>query len=382
IEDATIEGDVDDDLLATVAQTSMTGKGTGDIDAEHLSRLVVEAVRHVESDGGVDRDAINVHTLVGAAASATSLIEGVVLDEEPMRDDMPRQFEDTTVALLDVDIEPKETDTDVEYNITSSDQFDAAIAAEDEELQEYVQILSDLGVEVVFTTGDVDNRAATMFAKRDISVFEDIGSDDADTISAATGASLTKVIEDIDEARLGVAESLRTERFGEEEQTIVEGQDSKTITLFARGGTEHVADELERTLIDAVDVTVATLSDGDAVPGAGAIEIQIADRVRSRATEITGRQQLAAEAFADAIDVLPRTIATNAGMDPVDALVELRSANERGVAGVISQGDDARIGDPIEQGVIDPAEVKREAVRNATEAARMIIRIDDVIASD
>ncbi|WP_188877795.1 TCP-1/cpn60 chaperonin family protein [Halarchaeum nitratireducens] len=187
----------------------------------------------------------------------------------------------------------------------------------------------------------------------------------------------------VEDADLGYAESVRVERYGEDDLALVEGgADASTVTLLVRGSTEHVLDELERAIGDALDVVAVALDDGVVVPGAGYVEIVVADRIRDEAARIDGRAQLAAEAFADALDVLPRTLAENTGMDPIDALVDLRAENETGRAGVVTVGDRGEIGDPVAHGVLDPAAVKHEALAAATEAATMIVRIDDVIAAE
>ncbi|MEM4782485.1 MAG: TCP-1/cpn60 chaperonin family protein, partial [Halalkalicoccus sp.] len=180
------------------------------------------------------------------------------------------------------------------------------------------------------------------------------------------------------------AESIHVEKYGDDEFAFVEGgAEAEAVTLFLRGGTEHVVDELERAIDDALDVVTAALDAGGIVPGAGATEIAIAERVRSEAAGITGRKQLAVEAFADAVEVLPRTLARNTGMDPIDALVDLRAEyDSTGSAGIISKGQTGEVGDPVEEGIFAPAAVKREAVESATESATMIVRIDDIIAAD
>jgi len=213
---------------------------------------------------------------------------------------------------------------------------------------------------------------------------EGVDDDTIEDVRAATGASRVGSVDTLEEEDLGQAEELRVEKFADEELVFLEGGEAATaVTIFARGGTEHVVDELERGLTDALDVVTAALSSGGVVPGAGATEIAVANYVREAAAGVEGRRQLAVEAFADAIDVLPRTLAENTGLDPIDALVDLRGQHDAGTAaGIISEGQTGTIDDPIEYGVLDPAAVKREAIRSATEAATMIVRIDDVIAAN
>jgi len=383
VEDATIDAD-DDASLEKVARSSMTGKGTGDVDAETLAAVVVDAVRHVQDDTGSNRDNIAVHAQTGAASSATSLVEGVVVDSGPAREDMPRSVEDADVAVLDGGIEARDTTSgvDVEYNITSPDQLEGALEAEETEILEYAEAVIDAGVDVLFATDDVDERAAARLSKAGVLVFDDVSDDDAGAIATATGATQIGQVEDIDASYFGHAANIRVESYDDDELVFVEGgADANTVTLFVRGSTDHVTDELERAIGDAIDVVSVTAEEGGAVPGAGATEVIVAGRVRERAAAVEGREQLAVEAFADALDVLPRTLAENTGMDPIDALVDLRAANEDGIAGVLALGESGEIADPIEHGVLDPAAVKREAIESATEAATMIARIDDVISA-
>jgi thermosome len=382
VDDQVLDVDLDDDRLQRVAETSMTGKGTGDVPAARLAETVVDAVRSVTDDDGVHRDEIRVHTEVGASSSATELIEGVLVDEEPANDSMPDSVEDASVALLNVDLDVREAEIDVEYDVTNPDQLNAAIAAEDEELRSYAQALADAGVDVVFNEGDIEDRVASFLAEAGILAFEGLSSDDIRALSRATGASVVGTLDDLTDDDLGNASGVSVETYDDDDIAFVEAPGAETVTVFVRGGTEHVADELERAIGDALDVVTAALDAGGIVPGAGNAEIAISDALRDAAASIQGRKQLAVEAYADAVDVLPRTLAENAGIDPIDALVDLRSAFEQdGRAGISTDGE-SDIADPVEAGVFDPAAVKHEAIESATEAATMIARIDDVISAD
>jgi chaperonin GroEL (HSP60 family) len=257
--------------------------------------------------------------------------------------------------------------------------------SEEAELQEYVDTLvDDIAADVVFTTEDVDERVANALERERVLVYEDLSDSDAKAIANATGATRVGDITDLTVDDKGQVNRLRSERYDEDEITFLQGQDaSQAVTLFIRGGTEHVVDELERAIEDAVDVLTAAIESGAVVPGAGAAEIAIADTIRNEAASIEGRKQLSVEAFADAIDALPRTLAENSGADPIDALVELRARHdEAGRAGLVGDGRGAEVADPVEHGILDPAKVKHEAVRSATEASTMIVRIDDVISAN
>ena len=384
IDEQVQEAEVDDEVLKQVAESSMTGKGTGGLTAETLAETVVEAIHHVDTDEGVERENVAVHTQIGASSNATELVPGIVIDEEPAHGEMPGAVEDADIAVLDVALEVRTGEFDAEYAVDSIDQLDAALDAEEQELRGYAETIADSGVDVVFTTDDVDDRVAAALAKEDVLAFEGLGNDDARKLAAATGASRVGALEDLEEADFGHADRIRTENYGDGDLAFVEGgAAAETVTVFVRGGTDHVVDELERTIRDALDVVATALESGEVVPGAGATEITIADAIRSGAAGIEGRKQLAVNAFADALDVVPRTLAANAGQDPIDSLVDLRAAHEEsGRAGLITDGETVTIDDPVEYGVVDPADVKREAIESATEAATMIARIDDVIAAE
>ena len=385
IDEVALNGDLADEQLIEVAETSMTGKGTGDVAAERLAQTVVDAVSYVNGDRakGVDRDSITLHAQSGASSSATELIEGVIFDEDPLSEEMPRSVAEASVAVVDADLEIRESNVDAEISVSNVDDLNAAIEAEEEELRAYAEDIEAVGADVVFVDGDIEDRVGSYLADRGILAFESVGSDDAKAIASATGATRVGSVKALESADLGGADTIRVEKYADEDLVFVEGgQAANAVTIFARGGTEHVVDELERALRDALDVVTAALDEGGVVAGAGASEMAIADRIRDEAASVEGRKQLAVEAFADAVDVLPRTLAENTGMDPIDALVDLRAKHESsGRAGIISEGQTGLIDDPVEYGVLDPAAVKREAIDSATEAATMIVRIDDVISA-
>ena len=384
VEELVLDEELDDELLRAVAESSMTGKGTGGVGADRLAEVVVNAIRHVESDDRISRDNVILQTKVGASSAATELVPGVIVDEEPVHDNMPRTLEDVRIAVLEEALEVKESEVDAEYNVTSVEQLNEALEAEESELRGYAEAIEEAGANVVFSREDIDDRVASYLTNKGILAFEDVGMQEARWVAEATGALRIGDVDDLEADDLGYADRVHVERFGEDDLTFVEGgAEAESVTVFARGGTEHVVDELERALQDALDVVTAAIDQGGIVPGAGASEIAIADAVRDEAAGIEGRKQLAVEAFADAVDVIPRTLARNTGMDPIDALVDLRALHDSdGVAGVISSGETGEIGNPIDEGIVDPAAVKREAVESATEAATMIVRIDDIISAD
>ena len=378
-----LDTEIDAEILFRVAESSMTGKGTGDVTADKLAQVVVDAVQAVRSGTDVARDNIQLQTQSGASSSSTELVEGIVLDEEPAADAMPRQLSNASVAVLDVELEVSTGDVDAEYSVDSVDQLTAAMESEEQELRDYAQQIADTGVEAVFITEDADDRVLSYLARDGILAIDGLSDSDATSVANATGAKRIGDLDDLSEDSFGSVEQIRIEKFDEDELTFIEGGEAAdAVTVFVRGGTDHVVDEVERAVKDAIDVVATTVETDAVVPGAGAAEIAIADRIRDEADAISGRKQLSVRAFADAIDALPRTLAENAGADPIDSLVDLRAEHDStGRAGLIAEGRTAEVGDPVEHGILDPAQVKHEAVKSATEASTMIARIDDVISS-
>lgn len=390
IDEQTIDVEVDDDLLRRVAASSMTGKGTGHISAETLAEQVVDAVGRGQGDS-VSRDHIRLVTHSGASGTATECREGVVVvnDDQnaPIRDDMPRSVEDATIAILDEAPDIYNTSQDKlnfvnhDHEVNNVDQLDAIKEGEEQVLQEYVDVLTDADVDVVLNRAGIHSDVAAALAKEDILVLEPLMKNAKDIVRA-TGARRVASISELEADDLGEAEHVGVEKFGDEYVISVEGGVGEEMTsLYIRGSTDYVVDELERSIDETFDALIAA-KEGGVVPGGGSSELAIADKLRNEATSVEGRKQLAVEAFADAIDVLPRSLAVNAGLDPVDALVDLRATfDAEETAGIIADGNSATIGDPAEANIFDPAEIKHKAIESATEAATMVVRIDDIISA-
>lgn len=380
IDEHVIDVEVDEELLRKVAKSSMTGKGTGGLEADALAQTVVDAVLSVDED---DDESITIETRVGASTAATELVEGVILDEKPVHDTMPRVAEDATVAVVDVSLNVRKSEIDVEYAVETVDELTAAMDAEAEELRGYAQTFADAGVDVIVATEQIDKRVREHLSKAGIMAFDDVSDKEARRITRATGAHRIGSLSDFDSNDLGHIDRVQVKFFGEDELAFFEGGEAvESVTILVRGGTENVVRELERVVQDSIDVVRTTRRSGEVVGGAASSEIAISSAIREAAAGITGRRQLAVEAFADAVDAIPRTIAENSGEDPIDALVELRAAHdETGRAGLIIDGAAIIYDDPVEYGILDPAAVKQEAIDSATEAATMIVRIDDVIAA-
>jgi len=373
--------DADDrDTLLKVAMTAMTGKGTEKA-REPLAELVVGAVKQVEDNGEIDKDHIKLEKKDGATIDDSKLVNGVIIDKERVHPGMPKKVEDAKIALLNSAIEVKETEVDAEIRITDPAQMQAFIEQEEQMIRDMVAKIEDAGANVLFCQKGIDDLAQHYLAKAGIMAVRRIKKSDMEKLARATGATVVTNIEDLSYDDMGDAGSVAEKRISGEEMIFVEEcKDPKSVTLLIRGSTEHVVDEIERAVEDAIGVVAATVEDGKVVAGGGAAEIAIAKGLKEYAETISGREQLAVSAFAEALEVVPKTLAENAGQDSIDALVDLRAAHEKSLyMGLdVFKGE---VTDMYRAGVIEPHRVKKQAIQSAAEAAEMILRIDDVIAS-
>jgi chaperonin GroEL (HSP60 family) len=341
----------------------------------------VAAVKQVEENGDIDKEHIKIEKKDGATIDDSVLVNGVIIDKEPVHPGMPKKVEDAKIALLNSAIEVKETEVDAEIRITDPAQMQAFIEQEEQMIKDMVDKIANAGAKVLFCQKGIDDLAQHYLAKEGIMAVRRVKKSDMEKLARATGATVVTNIEDLSTDDLGLAGSVAEKRISGEEMIFVEEcKDPKSVTLLVRGSTEHVVDEIERAVEDAIGVVSATIEDGKVVAGGGAAEIAIARGLKDYADSISGREQLAVSAFAEALEVVPKTLAENAGMDSIDALVDLRAAHEKSLyMGLdVFKGE---VTDMYRAGVIEPHRVKKQAIQSAAEAAEMILRIDDVIAS-
>lgn len=370
----------DRDTLIKVAMTAMTGKGTEKA-REPLAELIVDAVKQVEEDGEVEKDHIKIEKKEGAAVDDSTLVQGVIIDKERVHPGMPKKVENAKIALLNCPIEVKETEVDAEIRITDPSQMQAFIEQEEQMIRDMVDKIVSTGANVLFCQKGIDDLAQHYLAKAGVLAVRRVKKSDMEKLSKATGASIVTNIEDLSEEDIGEAGVVSEKKISGEEMIFVEEcKEPKAVTILVRGSTEHVVSEVERAIEDAIGVVAATVEDGKVVAGGGAPEIEIAKRLKDYADAISGREQLAVSAFAEALEIVPKTLAENAGLDSIDALVDLRAAHETSpYMGLdVFEGD---IVDMNKAGVIEPHKVKKQAIQSAAEAAEMILRIDDVIAA-
>ena len=384
-EDIAVDIDIDDEEnLKKVAETAMTGRGAESA-SELLRDLTVRAARSVadEAEDGysVDTENVKVEKKVGGRATDSELIDGIILDKDRVHPGMPERVEDAKIALVGTKIEVKETEVDAEIQITSPDQMQQFLDQEEDMLKDLIAKIKDAGANVVICQKGIDDMAQHFLAKEGILAVRRAKNSDMEKLARATGGSIVSNIDEIDEEDLGKAGLVEERKVaGDDMLFVTECENPKAVSVLVRGGTEHVVDEIERALNDAIRVVGVAIEDGKVVAGGGAPEIELALKLREFASSVGGREQLAVESFANALEVIPRTLAENGGMDPIDTLVDLRSKHE---GDNISSGLDAFSGNVIDMwdsGVIEPLRVKTQAVDSATEVAVMILRIDDVIS--
>ena len=368
--------------LKKIAETAMTGKGA-EASKDKLTELVVKAVSMVaEDDGAVDKDNIKVEKKVGGSIHDSEIIEGMLIDKERVHPAMPKKVTDAKILLLNAPVEFKKTEVDAEINITSPDQLQAFLDEEERMIRSIVEKIVESGATVLFCQKGIDDIAQHYLAKAGVFALRRVKKSDMEKLARATGASLVSSIDAITPEELGCAGLVEERKLAGEEMTYVTGcQNPKAVTILVRGGTEHVVDELNRALEDAIRVVSVVVEDGKFVAGGGSPETELSLRLKDYAATVGGRAQLAIEAFASALEIIPRTLAENAGLDPIDMLVELRAAHEKGGK---TAGLDVFAGHPGDMqaaGVIEPLRVKTQAISSAAEAAVMILRIDDVIAA-
>jgi len=371
-------------ILKQVALTTITGKSTESEEA--LAELVVEAVQQVaeEKDNTIiiDKDMIKVDKKEGASLSKSELIKGVIIDKEVVHPEMPKLVNDARIALIDSALELKETNTDAEISINDPEQLQAFLDKEEQMLKSMVEKIAKSGANYVFCQKGIDDLAQHFLAKAGIAAVRRVKKSDMEKLAKATGAKIITRLDDITKADLGFAKKVEEKKIGGEAMVFVEGcKNPKSVSLLIRGGSEHVVDEAERAVNDAIGTVTTAIKDKKIVAGGGAIEMELALQLRDYAKTIGGREQLAIEAFADALELIPRALAETAGMDPIDTLVELRARHSKKEGKTIGVDVfNAKLDDMRKLKVIEPMSVKSQAIISAAEVAEMILRIDDVIA--
>jgi archaeal chaperonin len=371
--------------LREIAITSMASKSVS-YNRDALGEIAVKAVTAVaeKNEGGtyVDIDNVQIVKKQGGAMTDTQLIEGVIVDKEKVHSGMPSRVADPRIALLDAALEIKKTEIDAKIEINDPSQLNAFLQEEENMLKRMVEQVKKSGATAVFCQKGIDDLAQHYLAKEGIYAVRRVKKSDMEKLAKATGANIVSKVSELTKEDVGNAGLVEERKIGEDSLTFVTGaKKAKAVSILIRGGTEHVLDEIERSLDDALNVVAVAVEDGRYVVGGGAAAAELALALRDEASKVGGREQLAFESFAEALEAVPRTLAENAGLDPIDILIELRKSHKSGnkTSGVNIR--DGKVGDMLPLHVIEPIRVGRQAIESATDAAVMILRIDDVIAS-
>ena len=369
-------------MLKKIAETAISGKGA-EAYKDLFCDIVVRAITAVtDADGTVDIKHVNVQKKVGGAVEDTVMVEGMVIDKERAHPSMPKEIKDAKVLLLNAALEYKKTEVNAKINITRPEQVQAFLDEDAEMVHAMADKVIKTGANVVFFQKGIDDVAQHYLAKAGILAIRRVKKSDMDNLSRATGAAIVSSIDSVTTADLGAAGLVEEKKLSGSEMLFVSKcKNPKAVSVIIRGGSEHVIEELERAIHDALMVVSVVVQDRKIVAGGGAPEIELSFQLHQYAATLGGRIQIAVEAFAKALEVIPRTLAENAGLDPIDMIVAIRA--EHG-AGKKTFGLDVYQGKPVDMlkaGVVEPLRVKTQAIKSASEAAVMILRIDDVFAS-
>jgi archaeal chaperonin len=361
----------DTQLLQNIAMTAMTGKGT-EVRKGPLAELVVKALQR-----NIELDDIKVEYVVGEGTH--QLIEGIVLDKERVHPEMPTSVEHASIVLLNSPLEIRNTEIDAKIQITDPSQLNQYLEQEEKSLREMVDKIASTGARVVCSQKGIDELAQHFLSKMGIMAFRRIKKSDMERLARATGGKIVNNWKEITPSDLGKAGMVRQLKIVEEEMIFIEQcPNPKSVTLLLNGSTEHVAEEIKRAVTDALGDVSSAIKDGKIVAGAGSVEMEVAKGLRVYARTLSGREQLAVEAYAETLEMIPRTLAENGGLDPIDVITQLRSAHsEKSWIGIdVFTG---KMIDAWSAGILEPLKVKTQALTSATDVAEMILRIDDVI---
>jgi thermosome len=376
----------DKQTLRKIAMTSMSSKGGAGPFKDILSNVVVDAVTSVaEENNGkitVDMDNIQIQKQKGGSIEETEIVKGIILDKERVHEGMPKQVKNAKIALVNAALEVKKTEVDAKIQINDPTQLQAFLDEEEGMLKKMVDKVVKSGANVLICEKGIDDIAQYFLEKHNIYAVRRAKESDMQKLSKATGGKIIANLDDLSSKSLGFSGLVEERKFGDDKLTfIMDCKNPKAVSILLRGGTEHVVDELERGLHDALFVSKVALEDGKMTVGGGAVAIELSMALREYAPSVGGREQMAIEAFAHALEVVPKTLSENAGLDPINIMLEMRRLHKKGnkYAGVnVFNG---KVEDMLKNDVIEPLRLGTHEIQTATEAATMILRIDDVIAS-
>ena len=375
----------DKETLRKIAMTAMASKGSSG-SKEFLSNIVVDAVTSIaEKVFGktiVDLDNIQIQKQQGGKIEDTEIIKGIILDKERVHDDMPKLVKNTKIALVDVALEVKKTEVNAKIQIRDPAQLQAFLDEEEAMIEKMVDKIKKSGANVLICQKGIDDIAQYFLAEYGIYTVRRAKKSDMEKLAKATGGKIIVNLDDLQGIDLGGAETVEERKYGDDKFTFIMGcTNPKAVSILVRAGTEHVIDELERGLHDSLSVVKAALEDEKMTVGGGATATEIAMALRDYAPSIGGREQMAIESFANAIEIVPKTLAQNAGLDPIDIMIELRRQHKKGNKHAGINVFTGKVENMLKNDVIEPLRVGIQEIQAASEASTMILRIDDVIAS-
>lgn len=381
------EFDINDKtVLKNIAKTAMTGKSI-EMNRDQIADIAVYAVSLIseKTKNGVAADVDNIKIVkqVGGNVGDSKLVKGIIIDKERCTEGMPKEVKKAKIALINSPIEVRKTEVKSSIDIKNPKQLQEFLDEEESTIRKMVDMIVNSGANVLFSQKEVNDLAKHYLTKNNIFAIEDVSSNDMKKLEKSTGGKLVNNLRDLKKADLGKADLIEEKIISGSRYSFITGtKKSRSVSILLRGGTKHIVDEVERAIEDAVKVVSIGIEDGAILPGGGAVEIEISKKLRDYAGTIEGREQIAVEAFAEGLKIIPRSIAENAGLDAIDIILELNTAHEEPKQN--SYGFDVEtqeLTDMIEAGIIEPYRVKLQAIRSATEAVNMIMRIDDLIAS-
>ncbi len=371
----------DKNILIQIAQTAMTGKGA-ESDKETLSGLIVKAVDQVVSGKDINLEDIKIERIKGGSVAESELMQGIALDKERANADMPSKIKDAKILLIDIALELRNPETEARISVSTPEQLEKFIESEEKYVKDMALKIIASGANVVFCQRGIDDVAQYYLAKAGIFACRRVSKSDMEKLARATNGKITSNLSDLGESILGKAEIVEEIRKNDNSMTFVKGcYNPRAVTIIIKGSTSHVIEEIERAVKDGLGDVIAAVKSGKIVPGGGAIEIELARRLRIYARTLSGREQLAVEEFANALESIPEALAENAGLDPIDIITELRKRHE---SGLYNHGLNLlrnEMEDTYNAGIIEPLKVKTQAISSAAEVAAMILRIDDVLIS-
>jgi len=376
----------DEEILRKVATTSLTSKAVHGV-REYFAEIAVKAVRQIAEKRGdkyyIDLDNIQIIKKHGGSLLDTQLVYGVVLDKEVVHPGMPRRIENAKIALLDTPLEVEKPEIDAEIRITDPSQMRAFLEEEEEILKKMVNKMADVGANVVICQKGIDEVAQHFLAKKGILAVRRVKRSDMEKLERATGGKIVSSVRDLTEKDLGYAEIVEERRVGNDKMVFIEGcKNPKAVTILVRGANDMVLDEVERSLNDALHVLRNVLHEPKILAGGGAPEIELALKLREYAEKVGGKEQLAIEKFAEALEEVPMILGETAGLDALDSLMRLRQLHSEGKINAGVNVLEGKIEEDMTKiNVVEPAIVKKQVIKSATEAATTILKIDDIIAA-